>query len=92
MTDSHNYADGGHTNCDDAKHTLYEFLDGELTPERRADIQAHLEDCSPCFEAFDFEAELLIVIEKKCIEQVPQGLQSKILAALQIDGLPPLHS
>lgn len=77
-----------HSNCDDAKHTLYEFLDGELTPEKRAAIQAHLEACSPCFEAFDFEAELLQVVEKKCIEQVPEGLQARILNALQ----PPLSS
>lgn len=81
-----------HANCDDAKHTLYEFLDGELTPEKKAHIQAHLEACSPCFEAFDFEAELLIVIEKKCVEQVPEGLQAKILAALQISSPPPLSS
>ncbi len=92
MTDSHNLSNDGHSNCDDAKHTLYAFLDGELTPERRVAIQAHLEACSPCFEAFDFEAELLQVIERKCVEQVPDGLQAKIVAALQIDGLPPLHS
>ena len=81
-----------HSNCDDAKHTLYEFLDGELTVEKRVAIQAHLEACAPCFEAFDFEAELLTVIEKKCIEQVPDGLQAKIVSALQIEGLPPLSS
>ncbi|MDP1794513.1 MAG: mycothiol system anti-sigma-R factor [Acidimicrobiales bacterium] len=81
-----------HANCDDAKHTLYEFLDGELTPEKRSDIQAHLENCSPCFEAFDFEAELLTVVRKKCVEQVPEGLQAKIAAALQIDPDSPLHS
>ena len=87
MTHSHE-----HSNCDDAKHTLYEFLDGELTDEKRAAIQAHLEGCSPCFEAFDFEAELWQVVEKKCIEQVPAGLQAKIAAALQSEGLPPLTS
>lgn len=85
MTDSHNFSHDGHSNCDDAKHTLYEFLDGELTIERRAAIKAHLEACSPCFEAFDFEAELLTVVKKKCIEQVPEGLQARIIAALQSD-------
>ena len=87
MTDSH-----AHSDCDDAKHTLYEFLDGELTIEKRAAIQQHLEACAPCFEAFDFEAELLNVIEKKCIEQVPPRLQAKIAAALQSEQLPPLSS
>ena len=92
MTDSHNHSQDGHSNCDDAKHTLYEFLDGELTIERRVAIQAHLEACAPCFEAFDFEAELLTVVRKKCVEQVPETLQAKIASALQIPGLGPLSS
>ena len=75
-----------HANCDDARHTLYEFLDGELTPEVKIGIQQHLEDCAPCFEKFDFEAELKQVIAKKCCEEVPAGLTEKILAALRGDG------
>ena len=82
----------GGSNCDDAKHTLYEFLDGELTDERRHAIRAHLEACSPCFEAFDFEAELLQVVQRKCVEEVPQGLADKIISALRVDGTPPVTS
>ena len=75
-----------HANCDDARHTLYEFLDGELTPEIKIEIQQHLEACAPCFEKFDFEAEVLAIVSKKCSEQVPPGLTEKILAALRNDG------
>lgn len=75
-----------HSNCDDARDTLYSFLDGELTLERRVQIQEHLEACAPCFEAFDFEAELKMVVAKKCCEEVPAGLTEKILAALRGDG------
>ena len=49
------------TDCNDALHELYEFLDGELTLERRAHIQQHLTDRSPCLETFDFQAELHLV-------------------------------
>lgn len=84
--------DHEHSNCDDAKHTLYEFLDGELTDERRQAIQQHLEACSPCFEAFDFEAELLQVVQKKCVEEVPKGLADRIASALRLDGTPPVTS
>ncbi len=38
------------------------------------------------FEAFDFEAELKIVIGKKCCEEVPAALTEKILNALRADG------
>ena len=74
-----------HTNCDDAKHTLYEFLDGELTQEVRLQIQDHLEACAPCFEKFDFEAEVLQIVQQKCCEEVPPGLTEKILDALRTD-------
>ena len=72
-------ADG---NCDDALHELYGYLDGELTPERRTNIQRHLDDCPPCYEAFDFEAELRIVIARKCTEKVPESLKQRIFDAL----------
>ena len=89
MTSDHSHSGSG---CDDARHTLYSFLDGELTDDRRAAIQHHLEECSPCFEAFDFEAELLQVIGKKCVEEVPKGLADKIMSALRVDGIPPVTS
>ncbi len=77
-----------HNNCDDALHELYEFLDGELTDERRADIKGHLTDCSPCLETFDFEAELKMVISQKCRDEVPDALKARIAEALGIQATP----
>ena len=71
--------------CDDAVHRLYHFLDGELDDTRRADIQQHLDDCLPCLEAFDFEAELRQVIATKCRDQVPETLRLRIAEALRAD-------
>jgi mycothiol system anti-sigma-R factor len=68
--------------CQDALQELYVFLDGELTAEKREHIRHHLDDCNPCLEQFDFEAELRIVISTKCKEAVPQSLKDKILRAL----------
>ena len=68
--------------CQDALHELYTFLDGELTVEKREHIRVHLDDCNPCLEHYDFEAELRIVISTKCKESVPQSLKDKILRAL----------
>jgi mycothiol system anti-sigma-R factor len=69
--------------CDDALQELYSFLDGELTEETRARILQHLEDCPPCFDCYDFQAELKTVISRKCQERVPEGLRDRILAALR---------
>ena len=68
--------------CQDALHTLYHYLDGELTEDRRQAIRRHLDQCSPCLHAFDFEAELKLVIARSCRDQVPGHLRDKIARAL----------
>jgi mycothiol system anti-sigma-R factor len=68
--------------CQEAIHTLYNFLDGELTEQRRQEIALHLHECSPCLDAFDFEAELKLVIARKCRDQVPEALRQRVYRAL----------
>jgi mycothiol system anti-sigma-R factor len=72
----------GSNDCQDALHTLYDYLDGELTAERRLVIQHHLAECQPCLHAFDFEAELKAVVARSCRDQVPDHLRRKIADAL----------
>jgi len=71
-----------HSECQDALHELYGYLDGELTDDRRAAIHRHLDGCQPCAEPYDFEAELREVVRRKCQEQVPDSLMDKVRAAL----------
>ena len=68
--------------CGQAIEKLYTFLDGELTEERRVEIRRHLDDCSPCLEAFDFEAELRVMISVRCRDEVPETLRLRVAAAL----------
>lgn len=71
--------------CEDALTELYGFLDGELDDALRAKIERHLLDCSPCLEAFDFEADLKRVIAQKCRDHVPDSLRMRIAEALSLD-------
>lgn len=75
----------GEGNCDEALHEIYQFLDGELTPEKRSLIARHLDDCPPCGEAYDFEAELRNVISQKCRDTVPESLRQRIADAISRD-------
>jgi len=68
--------------CREAVEVLYEYLDDELTEEHRILIRHHLDDCPPCFEAFDFEVELRVVISQRCRERVPPTLVERVAAAL----------
>jgi len=79
MAQGHQH-DHDHGNCDEAISSLYSFLDRELTADEMVRIRTHLEDCSPCLEAFDFEAELRIVVKAKCNESLPSGLMDRLLS------------
>jgi mycothiol system anti-sigma-R factor len=68
--------------CREALDRLYTFLDGELTETRRHEIQEHLSSCLPCLEAFDFEAELKVLIATRCRDEVPAQLRVRVEVAL----------
>lgn len=75
--------------CSRALRVLYQFLDGELTVERRANIEGHLEGCEHCFSAFDFEAELRMVVRSRLQTEVPPLLRQRVLDALASEGCSP---
>jgi mycothiol system anti-sigma-R factor len=87
--ESHQHAQGGQVPCEAALEELYVYLDGELTEEKRSIISSHLDDCNPCFEAFDFEAELRVVIAKRCRDEVPESLRHRIAEQLAGSSEPP---
>ncbi|HQZ35257.1 MAG TPA: zf-HC2 domain-containing protein [Ilumatobacteraceae bacterium] len=65
--------------CNETLRELETFLDHELSDETRASIQSHLGDCLDCLQAFDFHAELRMVISAKCqSDEMPPGLLAKI--------------
>jgi anti-sigma factor (TIGR02949 family) len=64
---------------------LYHFLDGELTESRRTVVMSHLEGCPSCFSAYDFEAELRIVVRERTRTHVPPNLLGRIRQALETE-------
>ena len=83
MTEDVSRSHGEHVDCSEAIHIIYHYLDGELTDDRRREIQHHLDDCMPCLEAYDFEAELRILIQRKCRDEVPETLRLRVYQAIQ---------
>lgn len=69
--------------CRAAVEELYEYLDGELTTEKRVFITEHLDACGPCLDAFEFHSELKIVVSEKCRTELPSGLRERVFDALR---------
>ena len=72
--------------CNETLRELYQFIDGELDEAARKHIQGHLDDCSPCLAAYDFEAELRLVVRNRCVDQVPDTLRRRIAEAIEAAG------
>lgn len=77
----------GWSDCGEVILRLYHFLDGELTEKRRVEIRRHLDECQPCLEAFDFEAELRQVIAVRCRDRVPDRLRQRVADALRQEAV-----
>jgi mycothiol system anti-sigma-R factor len=71
--------------CEQALQALYHFLDGELTDDRRAVIASHLDCCTTCLGAYDFEVELRQVIVSRIQDRVPDQLRLRIAQLIESD-------
>ena len=68
--------------CDDLLHELDHLLHGELPADRAAALRHHLDDCPPCFESADFQAQLKAIVAKRCTEAVPDDFRQRIQSLL----------
>lgn len=72
--------------CSETLREVYPFIDDELSEEAHASIRHHLDGCSDCLGAFDFEAELKSVIAQKCqTDEMPPGLIERIERCFDTD-------
>jgi len=76
----------GYIDCRDVASKLYDFLDGELTDDKREAIKRHLDHCAPCIEVFEFEADLKKLVANKCQEKVPETLRQRIASVISIEA------
>ncbi|MBK6457671.1 MAG: zf-HC2 domain-containing protein [Gemmatimonadetes bacterium] len=77
-------------NCDEVMRQLWDYLDGELTPERMQAIEAHLAMCGRCHPHAEFERAFLRAVAQVRREPVDtDGLAAKVRSVLQAEGFQP---
>jgi len=73
--------------CDAVMRQLWDYLDGELTPEREAAVRAHLAVCKRCYPQFDFERAFLEALGRSRREHSrPDDVKARVLASLRDAG------
>lgn len=73
--------------CKDVIHQLWDYLDGEATPDLSEAIREHLAVCAGCRAVSDFEQAFLGTV-RALVENPPadEELRSRVLAALHLHG------
>ncbi|MBI5093315.1 MAG: zf-HC2 domain-containing protein [Candidatus Hydrogenedentes bacterium] len=69
--------------CAHAKEEFSALLDGELTPEDRAAIEAHLAECSECLRDLDGMKRVDVRYRQLAPLKAPEGLEHRVRAATQ---------
>jgi anti-sigma factor (TIGR02949 family) len=79
-------AESDEPDCAATLRELDVFLDDEMPTSARESIRHHLECCPDCHSAFDFHAELKIVVQAKCNnDEMPPGLLARIERCFDTD-------
>lgn len=74
--------------CDAVMRQLWDYLDGELTPERTSQIRAHIEMCKRCYPQYEFERSFLDLLSARRREHSdPARLHAKLMTALHERGM-----
>ena len=76
--------------CHAAMRQLWDYLDGELSPERMEAVRAHLAVCARCYPHYDFERTFLeAVAATRNGRAAPGALRERVLSALREAGFAP---
>ena len=59
-------AHAGHGDCSEVLHRIYEYLDGEMSPDDVRRVAAHLCECQPCLAEHDLDVALKQVVRRSC--------------------------
>lgn len=63
---------------------VWMFLDHECDEHSRARLQRHLDDCGPCLTAFGIEAQVKLLVSRKCGgDRAPSGLRERLTTQLR---------
>lgn len=73
--------------CGHVVRRLWDYLDGVLPEDQRAQVVAHLEECAACTAHFEFERSFLDTVSRLRREDSEfEHLRDQVIAALREKG------
>lgn len=78
------------TTCAPFEQDLSALLDGELAPEREAEVRAHLHACADCRDRLESLCSVDLALAGTALPEVPDGMRERIEARLEGDDSRPV--
>jgi anti-sigma factor RsiW len=73
--------------CETVVRQLWQYLDGDVPPDKRALVESHLEICVGCASHYEFAREFLNAVAIAPIDGPADGdLRDRVLVALAGEG------
>jgi mycothiol system anti-sigma-R factor len=72
-----------HESCADFLDRIVYLLDNELDAGEVAIVKVHLDECAPCFERYDVQRTIKMIVARSCTEAAPDALREKVRVRLQ---------
>ncbi len=69
--------------CKDSVHLLLEYLDGELSADVRARLEAHFGGCTPCEDFLKSYRATPTLCRKALASKLPQSVADKLTSFLR---------
>ena len=83
MSMSKNHVEHTPIDCEKVIAHLFAYLDNETDPEKRTDIERHLEECRACFSRAEFEKALRAKVNQLGDKEAPATLRQRVAALLK---------
>ena len=76
------------TDCSEVLAEVWLFLDHECDQRRRALLEQHLDECSPCLAQYGLEEKLKNLLAAKCGgDRAPAGLRERLRNQIRVTVL-----
>jgi mycothiol system anti-sigma-R factor len=71
------------SSCADFIDRIVYMLDNELDDDEVVAVKLHLDECAPCFERYDVQRTIKMIVARSCTEAAPEDLRERVRLRLQ---------
>ena len=69
--------------CNDFLKELSDYLDQEVDPELRAQLEQHISECPNCWVVTDTTKKTIAIYQGAELYQIPEAVHQRLIAAIE---------